>query len=190
MKFLSLLPLVVVMPILGMSPMQESKIEPEFNRLTMSQSQELNNWVIVNDTVMGGRSFANLVMAEQGLRFEGVLSLANNGGFASIRRIKNNGQWHPNKPLKLNVMGDGRVYQFRLRTDKTFDGIAYSVRFQTQAGVATSHTFSVDDFTPQWRGRKVIGAAPLQFSDITQIGVLLGDKREGRFELVIKDVSQ
>lgn len=154
------------------------------------KQQELNNWIIVNDTVMGGRSNAKLIMADKGLVFQGQLSLENNGGFASIRRIKNNAQWHQDKPLMLRVTGDGRVYQFRIRTDRTFDGIAYSAKFQTLAGKSTIYAFSPEDFTPQWRGRQVLGAPPLSFSDITQLGILLGDKREGDFELVIEQVSQ
>ena len=42
-------------------------------------------WSVVNDTVMGGRSSAQMSKAEEGWVFEGRVSLENNGGFASVR---------------------------------------------------------------------------------------------------------
>ena len=47
------------------------------------------NWTIVNDDVMGGQSKSRIYWLEEEsvIRFEGVLSLKNNGGFASIRSV-------------------------------------------------------------------------------------------------------
>ena len=48
----------------------------------------MDNWAIVNDDVMGGVSTSNLSLNDQkNLIFNGNLSLANNGGFASSRMI-------------------------------------------------------------------------------------------------------
>lgn len=45
-----------------------------------------NNWQIVNDGVMGGRSSSRLTISGDGTAsFLGDLSLENNGGFASVR---------------------------------------------------------------------------------------------------------
>jgi len=40
---------------------------------------------VINDDVMGGRSRSKLLRTDTGLMFEGDLSLANGGGFASFR---------------------------------------------------------------------------------------------------------
>ena len=46
----------------------------------------LKNWNIVNDDVMGGISSSSLSLnQDNNLLFNGNLSLANNGGFASTR---------------------------------------------------------------------------------------------------------
>ena len=45
------------------------------------------SWQIVNDGVMGGISSSRMVEADGVLNFEGELSLENNGGFASARRL-------------------------------------------------------------------------------------------------------
>ncbi|MEL0037316.1 MAG: CIA30 family protein, partial [Gammaproteobacteria bacterium] len=53
-------------------------------------NSDVQSWMIVNDTVMGGRSQANLSLVEgedEVFRFDGLLSLENNGGFASSRAV-------------------------------------------------------------------------------------------------------
>ena len=47
--------------------------------------KSLLNWNIVNDTVMGGRSQARMSVRDNKAEFMGFLSLANNGGFSSVR---------------------------------------------------------------------------------------------------------
>ena len=59
--------------------------------LTMSASQieldmALEPWRAINDGVMGGVSVGRMVATDRGLRFEGELSLENNGGAAAGRR--------------------------------------------------------------------------------------------------------
>lgn len=152
--------------------------------------RELDNWVVVNDVVMGGRSRANIEITDSFLWFSGTLSLENNGGFASIRRVYDSKAWLSNKVIHLKVTGDGRRYQFRLRTNRRVDGIAYVANFTTAENAPTEITFSEADFIAQFRGRRVSGAPPLDFADIEQVGIMLADKDEGEFMLKIKSISQ
>ena len=157
--------------------------------IEFSQPSETLNWVIVNDTVMGGRSAARLDVEDNAMRFYGILSLENNGGFASTRRIGEPKQWSGERLIKLKVKGDGRRYQFRIRTNRQFDGVAYVSEFSTSAEIQTFE-FSESDFTPQWRGRRVPNARPLNFQDIEQLGFMLADKRPGEFELLVESITQ
>lgn len=157
-----------------------------------SQNQanaELQNWIIVNDTVMGGRSNADLVLADEYLHFYGQLSLENNGGFASTRRVHASVSWQNKQPIQIRLMGDGRQYQFRLRTNKTFNGVAYVANFQTQPNKLQTLSFKTDDFTAQFRGRKV-QAPVLNLSEVNQIGFMLADKTPGQFNLKIAEIRQ
>ena len=45
------------------------------------------HWVALNDGVMGGCSTGAPAIADGRLEFRGALSLANNGGFASVRSV-------------------------------------------------------------------------------------------------------
>ncbi|MFT6270329.1 MAG: monofunctional biosynthetic peptidoglycan transglycosylase [Alphaproteobacteria bacterium] len=160
------------------------------NGVQISQATELNNWVIVNDTVMGGRSQANIVFADDHMQFVGDLSMRNNGGFASIRRIDEPVNWQANKPIQIVIRGDGRNYQFRLRTNRYVDGVAYVKGFATTKGEWQTVTFTENDFTAQFRGRLIRDAKDLAFTDITQLGFMLADKQPGGFELHVKEISQ
>lgn len=158
--------------------------------IQFSQTNEIENWVIVNDTVMGGRSQAKLGLAENMLVFSGDLSLQNNGGFASTRRVYAPIEWNPTQAFQITVEGDGRAYQFRLRTNRRMDGVAYVVGFQTVAGETQTFTFELSDFEPLWRGRYVRGADPLSFDDVSQLGFMLADKTSGEFLLKVKAINQ
>jgi NADH dehydrogenase [ubiquinone] 1 alpha subcomplex assembly factor 1 len=159
-------------------------------RIDFSNPQETQNWIIVNDTVMGGRSRASLSVEKNMLVFAGDLSLQNNGGFASIRRIYEPLSWNRSEKLEIKVLGDGRSYQFRLRTNQNADGVAYVANFTTTKNQIQTLQFNIKDFTPQFRGRLVSGAPALNFSDIAQIGFMLADKNPGQFVLQISHIRQ
>ncbi len=159
-------------------------------KIEFEKDNELNNWVVVNDTVMGGRSRAGIDIQDGFLMFGGELSLENNGGFASTRRVYEPVSWQAERPLEIKVMGDGRKYQLRLRNNERWDSYAYVATFQTKRGELTIHEFSLSDFTPQYRGRKVSGAPDLRFEDVQQLGLMLADKTPGKFFLKIKYIRQ
>jgi NADH dehydrogenase [ubiquinone] 1 alpha subcomplex assembly factor 1 len=158
--------------------------------IDFQQSQELNNWVIVNDTVMGGRSRTLLNINDSYLSFSGILSLENNGGFASIRRVSNGKAWLSDNPIQIQVKGDGREYQLRFRTNQRLDGVHYVVSFKTKAGEASVFQFNQSDFVPQFRGRFVRDTPALDFADIKQIGLMLADGNPGEFMLLVERISQ
>ncbi len=55
--------------------------------LTTTLDMTAEPWRAINDGVMGGISAGRMVGIDYGLSFEGELSLENNGGFASVRRL-------------------------------------------------------------------------------------------------------
>lgn len=172
-----------------MTPTENESAKPAI-ALNFDDSNELDNWIIVNDTVMGGRSRASIGMTEKGLSFEGILSLQNNGGFASIRRVYNGKEWVAGKAIRISFIGDGRPYQFRIRTNRRVDDYAYVVSFNTEKDKVISKTFVESDFTAQFRGRLIRGAPALDFSNIEQLGIMLADKTPGPFALTVTAIEQ
>ncbi|WP_223789227.1 CIA30 family protein [Marinicella meishanensis] len=149
-------------------------------------------YLIINDGVMGGVSSSRLDRTAQALQFSGSVSLDNNGGFASVRMvwpfIEQSWQQDPSV-LVLTVKGDGRRYQFRLRTNRGFDGAAYTQSFNTLAGQTQSIYLPVDQFIPTFRGRVLRDMPPLRLVDVQQMGVLVADQQVGAFSIELKQLT-
>lgn len=145
-------------------------------------------WNIVNDTVMGGRSSSRWSKNSNALSFEGFLSLENNGGFASVRHDLNNINLSSTEGIFIKVKGDGRKYQFRIRSQAS-RWANYSKEFQTKKNTVQSFFLPYKDFKPSWRGRSVRNVPSLLGKDVRGIGFFLGDKVQGKFKLDILNIS-
>ena len=145
-------------------------------------------WNIVNDTVMGGRSSSRWRDESSTLSFEGFLSLENNGGFASIRHDLNNINLSGTEGIFIKVKGDGRKYQFRIRSQAS-RWANYSQEFKTKKDTVQTFYLPYKDFKPSWRGRSVRNVPTLTGKDVRGIGFLLGDKIQGKFKLDILNIS-
>ena len=147
-------------------------------------SNNLLNWNIVNDSVMGGRSQATLKLINNTYaNFKGYLSLQNNGGFSSIRAY-----YPPDltniKSIVLKVRGDGRKYNFRIRGN-TGNWASYTHSFDTVEGEWNEIELKIDDFYPVYRGYTLKNMPQLSEVIIKEIGIMLSDKIEGSFSIEI-----
>lgn len=88
------------------------------------------DWRIINDGVMGGLSSSAFSLDNQGLHFRGSLSIANGGGFASIRGGLSAPLDHF-AGIRISLTGDGRHYQLRLRETGDSGDIAWRASFET-----------------------------------------------------------
>jgi len=153
---------------------------------TDADAEEVPRWLAINDDVMGGISQSRIKLSPTATAiFSGQLSLENNGGFASIRKRADNYNLDGCTGVILKVKGDGRTYQFRVKTDGLYDGIAYRALFATDAHHWQTITLPFDSFCASFRGRPVPEAPVLRPEQIRQIGFLLADKQQGSFRLEI-----
>lgn len=146
-------------------------------------------WMPVHDTVMGGRSEGGMQIRDGVLIFTGNLSLANNGGFASIRHAGAM-DLAGRSGIRLRVRGDGRSYGLRLQTDARYyrRAVSWSGEFDTEAGQWVEVDVPFDSLSAGFRGRALRGY-DFDPARIELIGVLLGDKNEGPFEIEIDWVA-
>ena len=163
---------------------------------TMSQPisfnfNQLNNnqIMIVNDSVMGGKSNSNFEMNQQTIQFSGEVSLKNNGGFASLRMLWPFQVEDYFNQIQLKLIGDGKLYQFRLRTNSGYDGAAYVYEFQTTKDKEMTIKFDIGNFVPSFRGRTLTNMPELNLTDVKQMGFLIADKQTGKFTLKIKSIT-
>ena len=150
-------------------------------------NMDASSWRSVNDGVMGGISSGGMLQQADSMVFTGELSLANNGGFSSVRRLVGQDLSAATK-IRMEVRGDGREYQFRIRHGNRIDGVAWRAMFTTQTDWRTVE-IALDDFVPVFRGMMVARAGPVVASEIRQIGFLLADKNAGQFRLEIRHIE-
>lgn len=154
----------------------------DFNNKT-----NIENWIIVDDIVMGGKSSGNIKLNSEGQGvFEGSISLENNGGFSSVRyrfeklQIKNSTQ------IILKIKGDGKKYQFRIKSNSE-DKHSYIFPFST-SGKWQEIQVLLKDMYPSFRGRKL--DQPNFANDyIEEITFLIGNKRQEEFKLLIDKIE-
>ncbi len=144
------------------------------------------NWQTVNDGVMGGVSAGNFrITKDKTLEFFGRLSLANNGGFASIRSRPRKLGLEADAAIVARIKGDGRDYSFNLYVPRPLTAFSYRASFKTTAGEWTEVRIPLDKFVATSFGRIVPNAAPLNPGEITSVGFLLSDKKAGPFKLEV-----
>ncbi|MCK5943577.1 MAG: CIA30 family protein, partial [Planctomycetes bacterium] len=149
------------------------------------------SWNTVLDGVMGGRSTGRVSLPEPGvLRFEGELSLENNGGFSQLRTSVDEGALAGAEGVVLQVRGDGRTYKFDIRQSNVRRmASAYQQDFATKAGEWTEVRLPLQGFTLYSFGREVRRAPALDPAKIESIGVTLADKQAGPFRLELRSIA-
>ena len=141
-------------------------------------------WQVVNDDVMGGVSTSQFqLLTNGGAIFSGVVSLENNGGFASVRSSPVRENLNGCDAFVLRVRGDGRRYKFTVRTESGFDAPNYQAEFATKRGEWEEHRSPFKDFVPTFRGRVLTDVPPLNPAKLATVGVLIADKQAGPFRL-------
>lgn len=159
-----------------------SKIIFDFNK-----NSSLQNWVVVDDVVMGGVSSGTLKLNEDGFGvFQGSISLDNNGGFSSLRyrfpkiSVKNYTQ------IVIKLKGDGKNYQFRIKSNSS-NYYSYIKPFST-SGEWQEITIPLNEMYASFRGRRLDLA---NFSDdaIEEVAFLIGNKKTENFKLLLDTIE-
>ena len=145
------------------------------------------NWYIVDDVVMGGRSKGNFFVNEQGHGvFRGNVSLENNGGFSSVRHVFKEKQVSSFQKFVIRVKGDGKRYQFRVKTD-WYDRHSYVAYFDTSSDWQTIE-IAFSDMVPTFRGYK-LNIPNYPGSKMEEIAFLISNKRGEDFKLEIDRID-
>ena len=160
-----------------------------FNLLFATTEANANaRWYVVNDSVMGGISNSQVLQNDGNLVFTGNVSLANNGGFASIRTLLDVKNQNITK-IVLRVKGDGQTYQLRLRTNEYMDGAAYAHSFSTTKSEWLNIEFLPEDFQLTYRGRLLEQQPTISFKEINQLGFMIAGKQAGEFRLEVEKIE-
>jgi hypothetical protein len=152
--------------------------------MDFSNPNTLRDSWIVNDGVMGGVSQSSLRQDEDGMFFEGMVSLENNGGFASMRSSVRFPQG--TQLIELIAKGDGKRYKLVLRTELA-PQVTYVADFIALPTWQT-YRFNLSQFKSTFRGRDV-NAPALSFSDVIDFGILISNNQAGSFAIQLKTLK-
>lgn len=152
-----------------------------------TKEADLQNWYVVDDTVMGGVSAGKRGLSAEGYgMFEGHVSLDNNGGFSSIRYNAGKTKLQGYSKFVIALKGDGKAYQFRVKT-KSSEYYSYISTF------TTNNTWQIieipfNSMVPSFRGR-TLDMINFPGDSLEEIGFLVGNKKEEDFKLAINYIS-
>ncbi len=157
--------------------------------IVFDQEGTVAEWQAVDDRVMGGISSSHMRFHPDGHAvFEGEMSLAQGGGFASVRTQSNALQATGIHSYLIDLCGDGKRYKLSLRTDTRFDGITYQAEFAAPAGQWAIIQLPVAAFVPRFRGRAVPDAPAFAPAEVCQVGLMIADRQAGPFALGIRSI--
>lgn len=150
-------------------------------------NQNLKDWNIVNDGVMGGLSESSIQLNKKGNAvFSGEISLENNGGFASVRHQTEIENVQNYQYVNLKVKGESSTYQFRIKKNKAEEVHSYVKEFEVTSEWKTLR-LKLSDFHPKYRGRRL--NLPNFNADIIQeIAILIGNKKVEKFQIEIDKI--
>jgi hypothetical protein len=132
---------------------------------------------------MGGLSQGKLNYTDTSVIFEGKLSLANNGGFASFQGQRGDYDLSGYKKITIRHRGFGGTFGFRLKTSEPFYMPYYKVEFTpTEEWQETSFLLSEFD---EWRLSDKTGSkiSKDDLAEIIRMGIIKSDKKEVPFSL-------
>lgn len=160
----------------------QTKLIYDFN-----SNSNLNDWKVIDDVVMGGKSGGNFNLNSEGNGvFSGVVSTENNGGFSSVRYQFEKMNTPKDSKIKLRVKGDGKEYQVRIK-DKKNAYYSYITSFNT-TGEWQDITIALKDLYPSFRGQTL--DLPNYASDsFEEIVFLIGNKKNETFQLILNKIE-
>ena len=150
-------------------------------------SESKNDWQIVDDTVMGGRSSGDFKVNTDGHGvFHGTVSTVNNGGFSSLRTTFKSEDISKHKAFILKVKGDGKRYQFRVKTGLS-ERHSYIKSFET-TGKWQEIEIPFNKMIASFRGR-TLDMPNYDGAAIEEMRFLIGNKENESFTIEIASIS-
>jgi hypothetical protein len=161
--------------------MNSNTLTPLYKSSNRSQT-----WMVIDDIVMGGVSQSSVSYSKEGYtKFKGNVSTAYNGGFSSMRLRFKTVNIKDAQTVVLRIKGDGKRYQFRLK-EQWRDAYSFIHYFETNSNWQTIE-IPLKEVNASYRGRMLRN---ILFSNSTleEIGILIGNKTNEPFELLIDTI--
>ncbi|MEI6235770.1 MAG: CIA30 family protein [Planctomycetota bacterium] len=178
---------LLVLPLLMLIGAFAMAVEEPLPLFDFTDADSAKEWQTVNDGVMGGVSDGKFkITGDKTMEFFGTLSLANNGGFASVRTKNKKMGFEKGDTLVAKVRGDGREYSINLYVNKPLVAFAYRATLQTKKDGWIEVKIPLDTFEATWFGKLVKDAGAVKPDEINALGFMLSDKTAGPFKMDVE----
>lgn len=152
-----------------------------------SEPQDVQQWVIINDGVMGGKSAGHLSLDDQANGvFHGNISLENNGGFSMMSHRTGSVDVSAATTFRLRIKGDGNKYQFRVK-EQAGDRHSYVYSFSS-SGDWEFIDIPMREMVPTFRGMK-LNMPDYPGKEMNEISIMAGNKKAKPFRILIDRIE-
>ncbi|WP_232817841.1 CIA30 family protein [Winogradskyella tangerina] len=152
-----------------------------------SAESNIDNWQILDDVVMGGRSDGHFKINKDGHgEYTGNVSLENNGGFSSLRYYFETVDSSDYTKFKIRIKGDGKSYQFRVKSNR-YDRYSYIFKFETTEDWQTIE-IPFEDMYASFRGYR-LDIPNFEGKQMEEVAFLIGNKKKESFKLLIDSIT-
>lgn len=155
-------------------------------RIDFGSEEGQTDWRVVNDGVMGGLSTGEVNYSETSMTFSGIVSLENNGGFASIRSAYARRDLSGFAKIKIKYRSEGYDFGLSLSRDRRFWVPNYKQNLPQTDWQWKTVEFDLMDFKEYYIGRPTGAKIDERLlSQIIQIGLITNEKRAGSFKIEV-----
>ncbi|MGQ1909661.1 CIA30 family protein [Marinifilum sp. RC60d5] len=148
-----------------------------------TNDNNLSNWFIVNDDVMGGKSDSGIYINQNNCAvFQGTVSIENNGGFAMVKNVFQPLNINQYSTIVLKVKGDSKKYQLRLKSENS-QYYSFVHNFYTNDKWQIIE-IPFEKFQASFRGQK-LNYPNFNSEQLSEIAFLIGNKKTEKFKLEI-----
>lgn len=170
---------------MSMLPAKSTESAPSF--YFGNTANKCQDWVLITDNVMGGITKSNLVYNSSSLLLTGDISLANYGGFSSIKTRYSSFNLEAYKGVKIRYRSTGQKFAFTLEDSRNWTSPNYKGAFAAKSdGEWEVTTINFKDFKQYQVGQptgKYLNLSSLK--NLVRLGVITTEKNEGPFSLEI-----
>ena len=149
-----------------------------------------DDWLPLNDNVMGGQSLGRVNWAEDAMHWSGSTSLANNGGFASVRSPWDKFDLQEYDQVILTCRGSGGPFKLTMETSTRW-WMPYAYASFTPSDEWHDITLPLSDFVwsqAQW-GDFSTSPSKQSLGQILRLGVMKYDGTAQDFQLDISSIQ-
>ena len=153
------------------------------------KSEQFANWMVVSDTVMGGKSFGSVTFVEDYAVFEGNISLENNGGFSSFRSPFKDFDLTDYKKVVITYRNSGKQFAFSLENSRQWFEPNYKYTLPDSEGEWVTKEFKLSDMKAYQIGRALnYKLDKTQLHTMKRMGFINVGKEGGEFQLDVKEI--